>query len=112
VISAGERDGSRASEVVTAALTIGRRVAVITPGEKASLFADGAVQLLLADGVPEMFQAVISMIPGSLFAAYRAELLGEPYFRDFLGGRSQEGGGGISRIRNSETLGLEYLNEE
>lgn len=112
VISAGERDGSRASEVVTAALTIGRRVAVITPGEKASLFADRAVQLLLADGVPEMFQAVISMIPGSLFAAYRAELLGEPYFRDFLGGRSQEGGGGISRIRNSETLGLEYLKEE
>jgi glucosamine--fructose-6-phosphate aminotransferase (isomerizing) len=111
VISAGERDGSRACEVVTAALAIGRCVAVITPGEKARLFSDAAVKLLLPDGVAEMFQAVVSIIPGSLFAAYRAELLGEPYFRDFKGGRSQEGGGGISRIRNSETLGLEYLKE-
>lgn len=112
VISAGERDESRAREVVTAALAIGRRVAVIIPGEKAGLFADGAVKLMLADGVAEMFQAVLSMIPGSLFAAYRAELLGEPYFRDFKGGRSKEGGGGISRIRSSETLGLEYLKED
>ncbi len=111
VISAGERDGSRAREVVTAALAIGRRVAVITPGEKSGLFSDAAVKLLLPDGVPEMFQAVVSIIPGSLFAAYRAELLGEPYFRDFKGGRSIEGGGGISRIRNSETFGLEYLKE-
>ena len=112
VISAGERDGSRACEVVTAALAIGRRVAVITPSEKAGLFADGAVKLLLADGVSEMFQAILSMVPGSLFAAYRAELLGEPYFRDFTGGRNKEGGGGISRIRSSESLGLEYLKED
>ncbi|MBE0686222.1 MAG: hypothetical protein IH585_09495, partial [Anaerolineaceae bacterium] len=40
------------------------------------------------------------------------ELLSEPYFRNFSGGRSKEGGGGISRIRTSETLGLEYLKED
>jgi glucosamine--fructose-6-phosphate aminotransferase (isomerizing) len=30
--------------------------------------------------------------------------LGEPYFRGFGGGRSIEGGGGISRIRTSELV--------
>jgi hypothetical protein len=39
-------------------------------------------------------------------------LLAEPYFRDFAGGRSKEGAGGISRIRSSQTLGLEYLKED
>ena len=112
VISGGERDGSRAREVVTAALAIGRRVAVITPADKSNLFPEAAVYLPFVDGVPEMFQALLTMLPGSIFAAYRAELLAEPYFRDFSGGRSKEGGGGISRIRSSETLGLEYLKEE
>lgn len=112
VISGGERDGSRALEVVTAALAIGRRVAVITPAGKTNLFPESAIKLSFMDGVPEMFQALLTMLPGSLFAAYRAELLSEPYFRNFAGGRSKEGGGGISRIRTSETLGLEYLNED
>jgi len=109
VITAGERDGSRAEEVVTAALTIGRRVAVVAPQQHMQRFSDEIVRLAVADGVPEMFQSILSVLPGSLFAAYRAEKLGEPYFRDFGGGRSKEGGGGISRIRTSETLGLEYL---
>ncbi len=112
IISGGERDGSRAREVVTAALAIGRRVAVITPIEKTGLFPEAAVKLPVVNGVPEMFHALLTMLPGSLFAAYRAELLSEPYFRDFGGRRSKEGGGGISRIRTSETLGLEYLKED
>ena len=112
VISGGERDVSRAREVVTAALAIGRRVAVITPAGKGNLFPEAAVKLPFTDGVPEMFQALLTMLPGSIFAAYRAELLSEPYFRDFAGGRSKEGGGGINRIRSSETLGLEYLKED
>jgi len=112
VISGGERDGSRAREVATAALAIGRRVAVITPAGKGNLYPEAAVQLPFTDGVPEMFQALLTILPGSLFAAYRAELLSEPYFRDFAGGRSKEGGGGISRIRSSETLGLEYLKKD
>ena len=112
VISGGERDGSRAREVVTAALAIGRRVAVITPAEKSNLFPDATVVLPFVDGVPDMFHALLTMLPGSIFAAYRAELLAEPYFRGFSGGRSKEGGGGISRIRTSGTHGLEYLKED
>lgn len=109
VITAGGRDGSRAQEIVTAAVTLGRRVAVITPQQFAQTIPAPAIRLAIADGVPEMFQTILSVLPGSLFAAYRAEKLGEPYFRDFSGGRSKEGGGGISRIRTSETWGLEYL---
>jgi glucosamine--fructose-6-phosphate aminotransferase (isomerizing) len=109
VITAGERDGSRALEIVTAARTIGRRVAVITPQKFAGMFSDDVVKLPFADEVREIFQSTLTILPGSLFAAYRAEQLSEPYFRDFGGGRSKEGGGGISRIRTSETLGLEFL---
>jgi glucosamine--fructose-6-phosphate aminotransferase (isomerizing) len=52
--------------------------------------------------VKEMFSPLVTQIPGELFAAYRAEVIGEPFFRGFGGGRSTEGGGGISRIRSSE----------
>ncbi len=52
-----------------------------------------------------MFSPLVATIPGELFAAYRAEAIGEPFFRSFGGGRSQSGGGGISRIRTSELLG-------
>ncbi len=112
IISAGERDASRASEVVTAAKAIGRRVALIAPDHFLKSISEEIVQLPVAGGLPEMFQSLLSFIPGSLFAAYRAERLGEPYFRDFGGGRSKEGGGGISRIRTSEIVGLEYLKGE
>ncbi len=44
----------------------------------------------------------MTQIPGELFSAYRAAALGEPFFRNFGGGRDPEGGGGISRIRTSE----------
>ena len=109
ILTAGERDLTRAREVVTAALAIGRRLALIAPQEHCHHFPANVVHLPVANGIPEMFQSILSVIPGSLFAAYRAERLGEPYFRDFTGGRSKEGGGGISRIRTSETLALDYL---
>jgi glucosamine--fructose-6-phosphate aminotransferase (isomerizing) len=87
LISAGERDASRAAEVRTAMQAIGRRV----------------VELPQAP-CPEVFAPLVAPIPAMLFAAHRAELLGEPYFRGFSGGRSIEHGGGISRIRTSEMI--------
>jgi glucosamine--fructose-6-phosphate aminotransferase (isomerizing) len=84
VISAGERDASRAEEVRTAMHAIGRLVVELPQ-----------------TSCPEVFAPLVSSIPPMLFAAHRAELLGEPYFRGFAGGRSIEHGGGISRIRTS-----------
>jgi len=102
LISAGDRDLSRASEIATAAKTIGRRVAVVAPAKSTGLYDVAHRVLPIASGVSEMFSPVVTVLPGELLAAYRSDLLGEPFFRNFEGGRSQEGGGGISRIRTSE----------
>ncbi|MFN4293945.1 MAG: SIS domain-containing protein [Thermoflexales bacterium] len=98
LITANERDASRAAEVKTAMLAIGRRVIEVSP-HGAAISTDG-FHLPYAP-CPEVFAPLLACIPAMLFAAYRAELLGEPYFRAFGGGRSIEGGGGISRIRTS-----------
>ena len=108
LISAGGRDLSRMGEVATAARQIGRRVAAVVPASAVSITSQAACTLALPEGLREAFSPVISAIPASLFAANRAEGIGEPFFRAFGGGRSPEGGGGISRIRTSQLLnGLE-----
>ncbi|MCA9945523.1 MAG: SIS domain-containing protein [Anaerolineales bacterium] len=104
-IGAGGQDESRALELVTAAKAIGRRVAVIAPvGSNLANHPD--VEFLWGTAVPtrECFSPLLTCLPGTLFAAYRAGLIEEPYFRAFGGGRSIEGGGGISRIRDSQQI--------
>ncbi len=102
IITAGERDLSRAKEIAIAVKKIGRRVAVISPKSVSGLIKHANYHFPIPP-VREMFSPIIMAIPGELFAAYRAEVIGEPYFRNFSGGRSTEEGGGISRIRTSET---------
>jgi len=104
IISAGGRDLSRATEVATAAKAVGRRVAAVTPTTTPGLPNVAARTLPFASGVREMFTPIISAIPCELFAAHRSDVIGEPFFRSFGGGRSIEGGGGISRIRTSEVI--------
>lgn len=101
IITAADRDLSRADEVVVAAKQIGRRVAVICPESAIDLIQKADVALTFPE-VSEMFSALVTQIPGELISAFRAQLLGEPFFRNFGGGRDIEGGGGISRIRTSE----------
>lgn len=102
LISAGGWDESRALEIATAAHHIGRRVAVIAPANsKLAHTPDKMALLPIAGPIREAFSPLLTCLPGTLFAAYRAQAIGEPYFRDFGGGRSIEGGGGISRIRDS-----------
>lgn len=109
LISAGDRDLSRMTEIAVAARQVGRRVAAVVPASASSITASANSVMPLAEGVREMFAPVISAIPGSLFAAYRSDAIGEPFFRNFTGGRSTEGGGGISRIRTSDTEGLDQM---
>ncbi len=101
-ISAGDRDLSRMVEAAVAAKTIGRRVVAVAPAAATALRQAAARSLTLPEGVREMFSPLVAAIPGELFAAHRSDLIGEPFFRSFGGGRNQEGGGGISRIRTSE----------
>ena len=78
-----------------------RRVVAVAP-ETARLLHEAADASLPLAHVREMFSHLVACVPGELFAAYRAEVIDEPFFRNFEGGRSTEGGGGISRIRSSE----------
>jgi glutamine---fructose-6-phosphate transaminase (isomerizing) len=101
IISAGQRDLSRAFEVAVAAKAIGRRVAAISPQEH-TLLSGAVPRFLPVVLMREMFSPLVLSIPAALFAAYRSEVSGEDYFRAFGGGRNIEEGGGASRIRTSE----------
>jgi glucosamine--fructose-6-phosphate aminotransferase (isomerizing) len=105
IITAGGSDSSRSIEVAEAARTIGRRVAVAAPAALQGLTEKAGWVLPLVGQIREMFSPLVACIPGELFAAHRAQVLGEPYFRDFNGGRSRLDGGGISRIRTSQMIG-------
>ena len=100
-ITAADRDLSRMEEVITAAKHIGRQVVVICPESTETLIEKSDYAFTFSP-VKEIFSTLVTQIPGELFAAYRAEVIDEPFFRDFAGNRSSEGGGGISRIRTSE----------
>jgi glucosamine--fructose-6-phosphate aminotransferase (isomerizing) len=104
VISAGERDRSRALEIVRAGTGIERRVALVAPPGLSRSLDSSFIHFPLPDDIPEVFSPIIAWIPGTLAAAQRAEFLGEPYFRAFGGGRSPERGGGLSRIQTSQVL--------
>jgi glucosamine--fructose-6-phosphate aminotransferase (isomerizing) len=104
VICSGGRDLSRAVEIIQAARGIGRQVAAVTSLDVVDMAGGADFWLPMPDKIPEIFSSLITYLPGALFAAYRAELLGEPYFRDFGGGRNPEEGGGLSRIQTSRML--------
>jgi len=116
LISAGGRDADRTLEIAEAAKTIGRRVALIAPLESELVKTATSTALStavfdthfpIATPIRECFSPLLTCLPGTLFAAYRAQLLNEPYFRGFSGGRSAEDGGGISRIRTSQRIDRE-----
>ena len=105
VISAAEHDGDRAREITTAAQAIGRRVVLIAPESDAHINEiQGAQRLIIAGKISECLSPLLTALPGLLLAAYRAEEISEPFFRGFGGGRSRQGGGGISRIRSSNRI--------
>jgi glucosamine--fructose-6-phosphate aminotransferase (isomerizing) len=103
IITAAGRDLSRAHEVAIAARTIGRRVASIIPENLRDLGDAGSETLRFAP-IRETFSPLVACIPGMLFAAHRSDVVGEPFFRAWGGGRDVSGGGGISRIRTSEII--------
>jgi glucosamine--fructose-6-phosphate aminotransferase (isomerizing) len=105
LISAGGREASRTVEIAEAAAAIGRRVVTIAPVRSLPAQSPHRGVFFPLAGTPrECFSPLLTSLPGILFAAYRAQVLEQPYFRNFAGGRSAEGGGGISRIRTSQRL--------
>lgn len=105
LISAADRDADRVLEIAAAVRAICRGLAIITPEDSVLAQAADKDHLFpLTSPLRECFSPLVACLPGLLFAAYRAGVAGEQYFRAFGGGRSAEGGGGISRIRTSHRL--------
>jgi len=105
LLSDGSRDAVRAVEIATAARAVGRYLAIISPfgSPLAKAASDG--ELIATSSEPdECYWPLHACLPGLLIAAHRAWQLNELYFRGFGGGRSIEGGGGISRIRDSDRI--------
>ncbi len=101
-ISAGGCDSDRAAEIIVAAEAIGCDVALIAPQESSLIHHSEQVRKLPVSGpIDETVSPILTTIPGMLLAAYHSQYKGEKYFRGFGGGRSIEGGGGISRIQSS-----------
>ncbi|GAB4281731.1 MAG: hypothetical protein Kow0080_35400 [Candidatus Promineifilaceae bacterium] len=104
LLNANGPDTSRALEIATAAKHIGRRVAVIAPAGSPLVRTPHADAAFTLPPIRECFSPLLTAVPLLLLADASAELLQEPYFRGFGGGRNVEGGGGISRIRSSQQL--------
>ena len=104
IITAADRDLSRAAEVAVAARTIGRRVVAVVPQDLRGLGDLKGLATLRFAPVRELFSPLVTCLPGMLFAAHRSDVIGEPFFRAWGGGRDASGGGGISRIRTSNIL--------
>lgn len=104
IITAADRDISRAHEIAVAAKTIGRRLAAIIPKDLRGLGGLPGLETLRFGPVREVFSPLAACVPGMLFAAHRSDVIGEPFFRAWGGGRDVSGGGGISRIRTSEIV--------
>lgn len=107
VFSSGCWDQDRALEIAVAAKVIGRRLMIVAP-KKTKLAGFNGADLIFAfnDDFDGWITPLLTFVPGIMLAAYRARDFGEAYFRDFRGGRSFEGGGGISRIRTSHLIEL------
>jgi glucosamine--fructose-6-phosphate aminotransferase (isomerizing) len=101
IITAGQRDLSRAVEVANAARAVGRQTVAIAPSQAAELIQQVDHALPVAN-TREMFSPLVTSVISELFAAHKSDALGERFFRNFEGGRTIEGGGGASRIRDSQ----------
>ena len=96
ILSSGKNESSRTSEIVSAALDIGRRVLLITP-ESAVKETERCNVLVYPDGYDEWISALFPCIFLSLYASSRAVLLNETYFR--INNRLE-----TSKIRTSEIV--------
>jgi len=102
IIDAGGRSTSRACEVAVAAKRIGRRVVAVVPAGEKAITGQAEAVMPVHGNVREAFSPLLYGLGGMLLADARAEFLGESYYRGFGGGRSIQGGGGISRIQTSD----------
>jgi len=99
LLSAGGRSLSRENEIIEAMAALGRNVYL----SKWQGGRDWRVH------EREVFSPLALWAAPCAYAGSRASILGELPFRDFGGGRDRREGGGPSRIRSSQRLGLDLI---
>lgn len=104
LLSADQFDGDRMAEVARAAQSIARPLALVSTEDATEILQYVDTLLPIPRRIPERYASVVYSIPGELFSAARAAALGEPYFRNFEGGRRPDWADGASQIRSSHMI--------
>lgn len=103
VISAAQRDATRAVEVSAALGGLGHPVAAIVPEGEHEISSMASSVLPFVPSLPEELTPFVTCIPLMLFSAHRADIIGEPYFR--RGSRPDpRTAGETSRVQSSERM--------
>ncbi|GMV27789.1 MAG: glucosamine-6-phosphate deaminase [Phycisphaerae bacterium] len=96
LISPGYRGHGRAAELLEPMRRIGRTIIAVVPEGDQAIAPQANWVLPVMGQVREAFTPMIYPVAGELFAAHLAEVVGEPFFRDFTGPYGNEvGGNGI-----------------
>jgi len=103
LISPGGRGHGRAAELVEPIKRVGRLLAAVVPAGDKAIAPQADWVLPVVGQVREIFTPMVYPVAGELFAAYLAEISGEPFFRGFSGPYSVEEAG-RNTIRNSRVI--------
>jgi glucosamine--fructose-6-phosphate aminotransferase (isomerizing) len=103
LISPGGRGHGRAAELVEPIKRVGRLLAAVVPAGDKAIAPQADWVLPVVGQVREIFTPMVYPVAGELFAAYLAEITGEPFFRGFSGPYSVEEAG-RNTIRNSRVI--------
>lgn len=96
LISPGYRGHGRAAELLEPMRRIGRTIIAVVPEGDQAIAPQANWVLPVMGQVREAFTPMIYPVAGELFAAHLADVVGEPFFRDFTGPYGSEvGGNGI-----------------
>ena len=104
LLSPAGRDVDRMGEVAQAAKAVGRRVCVVAPAGNQTIGRYADLTLPVAGQTREAFSPAVYSVPGELFAAWRAQVVGATYFRGFAGPRALQGDDSINRVRSSNRI--------
>ena len=102
--SANQFDAGRMAEVARAAHAIGRPTALVSTEDAAEIRQYAGSLLPIPREIPERYASIVYSLPGELFAAARARMLGAAYFRNFGGGRRVDWANGASAIYDSRRI--------
>lgn len=108
LISSGGRGHTRVGELVEAVNRVERTTIAIVPDDDELVAPNAEWVLPVVGNVSELFSPMVYPIASELFAAHFADVVGEPFFRNFSDAYDVVRPGGKT-IRNSRVIGRDEL---